>query len=105
MLRTFVILSAMLLPSVLFAEIRVQHSPNAYVVARAAYQARLNQVRQQQYLPSRGSTYVVPVQGYFRADGAYVPPHYRTVRDGYRSNNWSSYPNVNPYTGRPGYGW
>lgn len=42
------------------------------------------------------------VNGYFRRDGTYVPGHYRTRSDGDPSNNWSNYPNVNPYTGKPG---
>jgi hypothetical protein len=44
----------------------------------------------------------VSVYGYYRRDGSYVQPHYRTAPDGDRSNNWSTYPNVNPYTGKPG---
>jgi hypothetical protein len=42
------------------------------------------------------------VNGYFRSDGTYVPGHYRTKADADASNSWSSYPNVNPYTGKPG---
>ena len=47
-----------------------------------------------------GSVYVRP---YLRRDGSYVPGHYRSAPDGYFHNNWSTYPNVNPYTGKPGY--
>jgi hypothetical protein len=43
------------------------------------------------------------VRGYFRQDGTYVSPHYRSDADGYRYNNWSSQGNVNPFTGRRGY--
>ncbi|GBC89492.1 MAG: hypothetical protein N2045_02095 [Fimbriimonadales bacterium] len=42
------------------------------------------------------------VRGYFRRDGTYVRPHYRTRPDGYFWNNWSSYGNINPYTGKIG---
>lgn len=44
----------------------------------------------------------VHVRGYYRGNGTYVQPHYRSNPDGNRSNNWSTYPNVNPYTGRTG---
>ena len=41
----------------------------------------------------------VHVRGYYRDNGTYVQPHYRSDPDGNRSNNWSAYPNVNPHTG------
>ena len=44
----------------------------------------------------------VRVNGYHRANGTYVQSHYRTAPDGVKSNNWSHYGNVNPYTGRVG---
>ena len=44
----------------------------------------------------------VRVKGHFRKDGTYVPPHYRTAPDGRFYNNWSTYGNVNPYTGEFG---
>jgi uncharacterized protein YraI len=44
----------------------------------------------------------VRVKGYFRKDGTYVQPHYRTAPDGRFYNNWSTYGNVNPYTGEFG---
>jgi hypothetical protein len=44
----------------------------------------------------------VRVKGYLRKDGTYVPPHYRTARDGRFYNNWSTFGNVNPYTGEFG---
>ena len=56
------------------------------------------------YQPSYGSgassAYVRP---YLRRDGSYVPGHYRSSPDGNLCNNWSTWPNVNPYTGKPGY--
>ena len=39
------------------------------------------------------------VNGYYRSNGSYVSPHYRSGRDGYHNNNWSVQGNVNPYTG------
>ena len=44
----------------------------------------------------------VYVRGYYRSSGTYVAPHYRSNPDGNFSNNWSTYPNVNPYTGKQG---
>lgn len=42
------------------------------------------------------------VNGYFRSDGTYVQPHYRSAPDNSYNNNWSVSPNVNPYTGQRG---
>jgi hypothetical protein len=44
----------------------------------------------------------VYVRGYYRSNGTYVQPHYRSNPDGNFYNNWSTYPNVNPYTGATG---
>lgn len=44
----------------------------------------------------------VYVKGYFRSNGTYVQPHYRSNPDGNFYNNWSTYPNINPYTGVQG---
>ena len=44
----------------------------------------------------------VYVRGGYREDGTYVRPHYRSDPDGDFSNNWSTYPNVNPYNGKIG---
>jgi hypothetical protein len=44
----------------------------------------------------------VSVRGYYKSNGTYVQPHYRTSPDGYKSNNWSYKGNVNPYSGRVG---
>ncbi|MDP7038536.1 MAG: hypothetical protein QGI45_05215 [Myxococcota bacterium] len=48
---------------------------------------------------AKADTYV---RGYFRSNGTYVQPHYRSDRDGNFYNNWTTYPNVNPYTGKRG---
>lgn len=42
------------------------------------------------------------VQGYLRKDGTYVAPHHRSAPDKSYNNNWSTYPNTNPYTGKMG---
>jgi hypothetical protein len=44
----------------------------------------------------------VKVKGYYRKDGTYIRPHYRSNPDGNFYNNWSTVGNVNPYTGKPG---
>jgi hypothetical protein len=46
----------------------------------------------------------VRVRGYTRrSTGTYVMPHYRTSPNRYRYDNWSSWGNYNPYTGKSGY--
>ena len=42
------------------------------------------------------------VQGYLKGNGTYVQPHYRSSPDRSYNNNWSTRPNVNPYTGQRG---
>lgn len=42
------------------------------------------------------------VKGYFRKDGTYVSPHYRSAPDSNFYNNWSTRGNINPYTGKKG---
>ena len=42
----------------------------------------------------------VSVKGYFRNDGTYVQPHMRSTSDSSYNNNWSTYPNTNPFTGQ-----
>lgn len=44
----------------------------------------------------------VSVRGYTTKNGTYVAPSHRTAPDSTRANNWSSRPNVNPYTGKIG---
>ena len=43
-----------------------------------------------------------PVQGYIKQNGTYVLPSYRSTPDNNKDNNWSTRPNVNPYTGQIG---
>jgi len=42
------------------------------------------------------------VRGYTKRDGTRVQGHYRSSPDSYRNNNYSTYGNTNPYTGRSG---
>lgn len=51
---------------------------------------------------SGGSGGSVYVHGYYRGNGTYVQPHYRSAPDGNFWNNWSTKGNVNPYTGVEG---
>jgi len=44
----------------------------------------------------------VYTNGYFRPNGTYVQPYFRTAPDDIAYNNYSTYPNVNPYTGQVG---
>lgn len=45
------------------------------------------------------SVYVKP---HVRSDGTYVQGHYRSAPDSSPYNNWTTRPNVNPYTGQQG---
>ena len=42
------------------------------------------------------------VDGYTKRDGTYVAPHWRSTPDSSHNNNWSTSPNVNPFTGQQG---
>jgi hypothetical protein len=42
------------------------------------------------------------VNGYTRQDGTYVQGHYRTDPNSTNTDNYSTKPNVNPWTGKPG---
>ncbi len=44
----------------------------------------------------------VHVGGHLRYNGSWVQPHFRSQADGNFYNNWSTYGNVNPYTGTVG---
>lgn len=41
--------------------------------------------------------------GYFRKDGTYVYPHYRSRQNKSTFDNYSTRGNTNPYTGKKGY--
>ena len=42
------------------------------------------------------------VKGHVKKDGTYVQPHRATNPNHTQRDNWSSKPNVNPYTGKNG---
>lgn len=42
------------------------------------------------------------VRGHFKKDGGYVAPYRVTNPNQTQRDNWSSKPNVNPYTGKQG---
>lgn len=42
------------------------------------------------------------VRGYTRSNGTYVAPHYRSNSNGSTLDNYSTKPNINPYTGQMG---
>lgn len=42
------------------------------------------------------------VKGYMKRDGTYVMPHYRSSPNSSTFDNYSTKPNINPYTGRRG---
>ena len=42
------------------------------------------------------------VKGHVHKDGTYVQPHRATNPNHTQRDNWSSKPNSNPYTGKPG---
>ena len=42
------------------------------------------------------------VRGHTRSDGTYVAPHYRSNANGSTLDNYSTKPNINPYTGQMG---
>jgi len=42
------------------------------------------------------------VNGYFKSNGTYVMPHYRTTPNSTILDNWSYRGNINPYTGKIG---
>lgn len=44
----------------------------------------------------------VHVRGYYRSNGTYVQPHYRSSPNGTTLDNYSTKGNVNPYTGKEG---
>ena len=45
----------------------------------------------------------VHVNGYYRSNGTYVQPYFRTAPNSTNRDNFSTKGNVNPYTGKPGW--
>ena len=42
------------------------------------------------------------VNGYYKSNGTYVQPHYRSSPNSTTSDNWSTLGNTNPRTGKSG---
>lgn len=42
------------------------------------------------------------VNGYYKSDGTYVQPYYRSNKNYTNEDNFSTYGNTNPYTGEKG---
>jgi hypothetical protein len=74
-------------------------TPTPWYYPRTEYRS-VNPYPSSVYIPPRSSD--VSVSGYLRKDGTYVPPHHRSAADSTRTNNFSYYGNVNPYTGKRG---
>ncbi len=53
------------------------------------------------YLPKINSETIYQ-QGYYRKDGTYVQPHYKTKSNETNWDNYSTQGNINPYTLQPG---
>lgn len=43
------------------------------------------------------------IGGYYKRNGTYVQPYYRTNPNSFKWDNWSSKGNINPFNGRKGY--
>lgn len=52
---------------------------------------------------SLGAIAQTHVDGYYRSNGTYVQPHYRSTPDSTPLNNYSTQGNYNPYTGQAGH--
>jgi hypothetical protein len=48
------------------------------------------------------SSRTVPLRPYIRNNGTVVMPHFRTSPNATIKDNWSTRPNVNPFTGKAG---
>lgn len=54
-------------------------------------------------LPTKTEAKTTKVKSYLKkSSGSYVMPHYRSSKDNYKWNNYSSKGNYNPYTGKKG---
>lgn len=53
-------------------------------------------------LAATSATAQVGVSGHYRSNGTYVAPHVRTNPNSTVNDNWTTRPNVNPYTGQAG---
>lgn len=54
------------------------------------------------FLDPNGADAATRVRGYYRQNGTYVAPHYRSTPNRTKTDNWSTKGNYNPYTGKIG---
>jgi hypothetical protein len=83
------------MPAANFAAFHVNHNSNK---SHAAYLLTLFVIGWLLGFPLAAEAQV-HVRGYFRKNGTYVQPHYRSAPDGNPYNNYSYPGNLNPYTG------
>jgi len=50
-----------------------------------------------------GNAFAGQVEGYYRSNGTYVAPHYRSNPNSTVTDNYNFKGNINPYTGREGH--
>ena len=66
-------------------------------------EAKGGKLRGRSFGPGLGSNpRLHAVRPYVRRDGRLIPPHWRSNPNREWQDNWSTKPNVNPYTGREG---
>lgn len=53
-------------------------------------------------LPVFAEAKTTRARGYFKSNGTYVQPYYKTSPNKYKFDNYSSKYNYNPYTGKKG---
>lgn len=63
---------------------------------------QMRALQAQRTLQKKSSTSPTHVRPYVKKDGTFVRGHYRSNPDESFHNNWSTYPNVNPYTLKKG---
>lgn len=114
-LRTFATLLAAVVGLAFSASAADRYAPKStYTLPKSAYRMPTYTVpRTPTYTVPRTPVYrapsfslpsprVTPVSPYIKRNGTYVAPHFRTTPDRSFNNNFSTYPNINPYTGKVG---
>ena len=72
------------------------------VASAKGYRYHAPKTRTYHYAVPKLSGSPTHVRGYMKRDGTYVMPHYQTAPNATKLDNWTSKPNVNPYTGKQG---
>ena len=55
------------------------------------------------YSLAQTNSHHVKVSGYYKKDGTYVQPYFRTAPNQTNADNFSTKGNINPYNGKPGW--